>query len=112
MDEKKIEITRDVVIESLKHCAKTGVRCVECPCGGAPACKQVYAKAVEIIESDATQASAMHYKIIGLEKELEVARIKHSNNLHQMWESMLQVQRVYCDRCRELEQTINRMKGR
>lgn len=110
--DNKIEITRDVVIASLRHCSKTGVRCVECPCGGAPACKEVYAKAVEMMESDQTKIAAQQYQIDTLEKSMDASRLRHSNNLHQMWESMINVQRVYADRCMELDKTINRMKGR
>lgn len=105
------EMTRELVIASLKHCAKTGVRCVECPCGGAPACKVVYAKAVEIMTDDqillAKKTAVLHEK----QEELDEVKNSKSETIHKMWDAMLQVQQAYSSRCKDLEDEVKRLKG-
>lgn len=47
-----------------------------------------------------------------LKKEIELIRQEKSSAIHKMWDSMLKVQQVYSDRCKELEREIDRLKGR
>lgn len=70
------EMTRELIVASLNHCA-SGSRCTECPCGGAPACKDVYTNAARIInEDEAIKKVQQVYANIckDLERELEEAK--------------------------------------
>lgn len=105
------EMTRDVVVSSLKHCA-SGSRCTECPSGGAPACKDIYTNAARIIEREeelkykmASEISFLKDKVFSIEKS-------KSESIHKMWEAMMKVQQVYSDRCKTLESEIERLKAR
>ena len=111
MFQQEKNMTPELVVASLAHCAKTGVRCVECPCGGAPACKEVYAKAVEIIESGIVLAKKQNDAIKAIKTELESVKQSKSEAIHKMWDAMLQVQQAYSNRCKELEEEVMRLKG-
>lgn len=111
MVQQEKNMTPELVVASLAHCAKTGVRCVECPCGGAPACKEVYAKAVEIIKSGIALAKKQNDEIEATKMELESLKQSKSEAIHKMWDAMLQVQQAYSSRCKDLEDEVKRLKG-
>lgn len=46
-----------------------------------------------------------------LRSELKAAMAEKSSDIHKMWESMLNVQQVYSNRCKELEKEIVRLRG-
>lgn len=46
-----------------------------------------------------------------LRKELKAVKIEKSVDIHKMWESLLNVQQVYSDRCKELEKEIIKLRG-
>lgn len=46
-----------------------------------------------------------------LKQELETTRHEKSDAIHKMWDSLLQVQQVYSNRCKELEKEIKRLRG-
>lgn len=46
-----------------------------------------------------------------LRNELKAVRAEKSNDIHKMWESMLNVQQVYSNRCKELEKEIIKLRG-
>lgn len=105
------KITRELVVASLKHCAKTGVRCVECPCGGAPACEEVYAKAVEIINGDEILKAKQSAALEEVRNQLDAVKESKTDAIRKMWDAMLQVQQAYSSRCKELEEEIMQLKG-
>lgn len=46
-----------------------------------------------------------------LRKELKAVKAEKSADINKMWESMLNVQQVYSNRCKELEKEIIRLRG-
>ena len=46
-----------------------------------------------------------------LRKELKAVKAEKSTDINKMWESMLNVQQVYSNRCKELEKEIIRLRG-
>lgn len=49
--------------------------------------------------------------IAELRNELKAVRAEKSSDIHKMWESMLNIQQVYSNRCKELEKEIIKLRG-
>lgn len=105
------EMTRELIVASLNHCA-SGSRCTECPCGGAPACKEIYANAAKIINGDEAVKKKQRSRIEFLEDKIDAITKSKSESIHKMWNSMIQVQQIYSDRCKDLERELEEAKGR
>lgn len=105
------EMTRELIVASLAHCAN-GSRCTECPCGGAPACKEIYSNAAKIIADDEAKRRMMLNEISFLKDKISSTIKAKSESIHQMWNAMIQVQQVYSNRCKDLERELEEVKGR
>ena len=105
------EMTRELIVASLNHCA-SGSRCTECPCGGAPACKDIYTNAAKIINEDEAAKKKQKSRIEFLEDKVDAITKSKSESIHKMWNSMIQVQQIYSDRCKYLERELEEAKGR
>lgn len=46
-----------------------------------------------------------------LSEELKAVKAEKSTDINKMWESMLNVQQVYSNRCKELEKEIIKLRG-
>ena len=46
-----------------------------------------------------------------LKQELESLRQEKTDAIHKMWDSMLNIQQVYSDRCKGLEKEIKLLRG-
>lgn len=104
-------ITRELVIASLRHCSGDA-RCVGCPCGGSPVCEEIYKAAADMLSSDETEKFKQYAKISFLEDKITRFTQDKAEAIKKMWDSMMQVQQVYSNRCKELEEEIARLKGR
>lgn len=105
------EMTRELIVASLNHCA-SGSRCTECPCGGAPTCKDIYRNAARIINEDEAVKKKQKSIIESLEGKVSEITKSKSESIHQMWNSMIQVQQVYSNRCKDLEHELEEAKRR
>lgn len=104
-------VTRELAIASLLHCANGSI-CLECPCGGSPTCENVHETAARLLRLDEIQLIEARDTIAKLENALEDITKSKSESIKQMWDSMMQVQQVYSNRCKELEEELERLKGR
>lgn len=46
-----------------------------------------------------------------LREELKAVKAEKSIDIHKMWESMLNIQQIYSNRCKELEKEIIKLRG-
>jgi predicted nuclease with TOPRIM domain len=46
-----------------------------------------------------------------LRNELKAVRSEKSSDIHKMWDSLLNVQQIYSNRCKELEKEIIKLRG-